>query len=552
MLRLGGGAAIGLALAAPVLVVFREYVPLSFNAHSDYGSQPVATDPISSFLNWMMPRISRQPQQDTAFSRNWIGAAAMYLAFLGLATPRGIRRRHAVWPIAAMGALLTVVIYGGDLVQWTRHIPIWNQAIWPYFGTPIIACALALLAGVGVQALVDRALPPWRVGLALGILVVLSLIALFATHHRLAFGSEGFIRGGWPVAFVCLVGVVIAAFLSRRLRAAPFAIVAIVILELLAIAPHNFYAPRTDPFPQTALTKFLVDHTADGSRVFSTEGLLYPDTANAYGIADLRAIDALYPDRYLAFVKAFVAHGITDRWVGTGKTESFPNVYSNTMFDLLGGRYLLYRDSLGNRPPAWAKDQFRLVFHGDGVRVYENLASAPRGFVVPKVETAAGRTAALQKLVSGEPAYFPDGSLQMTTKDPRKFAVVESGTKVPSGKSGCVERSHSTRLVSIDAARLEFDVDSRCGGLLVVNNQYYPGWKATVDGKDADIHATDVTLQGVSVPAGRSTVVLTYAPSSFKLGLVGLVAGIIALLVLLVTGIRASHWWRRRRGEGSA
>ena len=104
-LRLAGGVLIGLALAAPLLALFREYLPLSYNSHSNLSDRPPETDPLTVFLNWMMPRISPILSGDTrgnfSFTRNWVGAGAMVLAgrrFAGAtrveATQRGVAARR--------------------------------------------------------------------------------------------------------------------------------------------------------------------------------------------------------------------------------------------------------------------------------------------------------------------------------------------------------------------------------------------------------------------------------------------------------------------------
>ena len=56
-----------------------------------------------------------------------------------------------------MGGVIAVQIYGGSLVSWTRIFPYWSQVLWPTFATPIIALSVALLAGIGVQAIANRA-----------------------------------------------------------------------------------------------------------------------------------------------------------------------------------------------------------------------------------------------------------------------------------------------------------------------------------------------------------------------------------------------------------
>jgi len=172
---------------------------------------------------------------------------------------------------------------------------------------------------------------------------------------------------------------------------------------------------------------------------------------------------------------------------------------------------------------------------------------APRAFVAPIVKTVDTEHDALSYLVDDEGVLFPDSSIQVRGKDLRQIAVVESDEPVASGTEDCVEPHESATVVRRSSDEVAIDVDSQCGGVLVVTDQYYPGWTATVDGASAPIYATDTTFQGVSVPAGKSHVVLRYEPSSFRHGLLLFGVGIVVLLVLLVTGIRSSRWWRGRR-----
>src|SRR5205823_3472354 len=124
-----------------------------------------------------------------------------------------------------------------------------------------------------------------------------------------------------------------------RRRWSAVVVVVVVVAELLVIAPRGIYAARGNPYPTSRLTAFLADHTRDGSRVFSTDGVLFPDSAGVYGLSDPRMLDALYIDRYWQYLRSFISRGITDRLIATGPTETAPNVAGNAMFDLLGVRY---------------------------------------------------------------------------------------------------------------------------------------------------------------------------------------------------------------------
>ena len=67
---------------------------------------------------------------------------------------------------------------------------------------------------------------------------------------------------------------------------------------------------------------------------------------------------------------------------------------------------------------------------------------------------------------------------------------------------------------------------------------YFPGWTASVDGRETPIYRANYTFRAVSMPAGAHIVMFTYRPLSFRLGLGG--SGIV-LVVLTVL------WFRRPR-----
>jgi hypothetical protein len=61
--------------------------------------------------------------------------------------------------------------------------------------------------------------------------------------------------------------------------------------------------------------------------------------------------------------------------------------------------------------------------------------------------------------------------------------------------------------------RLEFDVSASTGKrLLIVNDLFFPGWRAFVDGTEAPILAANVVMRAVPVPPAGKTVVMVYQP----------------------------------------
>jgi uncharacterized membrane protein YfhO len=59
---------------------------------------------------------------------------------------------------------------------------------------------------------------------------------------------------------------------------------------------------------------------------------------------------------------------------------------------------------------------------------------------------------------------------------------------------------------------IELLATSGRGGLLVLSETYYPGWRAWVDDQPAAIYQTDIALRGVIVPGGAHRVRMEFRP----------------------------------------
>jgi uncharacterized membrane protein YfhO len=97
-----------------------------------------------------------------------------------------------------------------------------------------------------------------------------------------------------------------------------------------------------------------------------------------------------------------------------------------------------------------------------------------------------------------------------------------------------------------DRERVVARATARRKSLLVLTDVQYPGWRATVDGKSADIERVDYLLRGVVVPAGTHTVEFSYEPASWRAGWI-----LSGLSLLALVGV-AALGWRRRREERQA
>ncbi|MBI4870852.1 MAG: hypothetical protein HY814_04720 [Candidatus Riflebacteria bacterium] len=93
------------------------------------------------------------------------------------------------------------------------------------------------------------------------------------------------------------------------------------------------------------------------------------------------------------------------------------------------------------------------------------------------------------------------------------FEAADSGpaTFGPTAVKECRITSYAT-----DSLRVDFELEGR--GLLVVLDQFYPGWEARVDGRPRPIRKVCGLFRGVEVSGGERRLEMFYRPLSFRLG----------------------------------
>jgi hypothetical protein len=130
---------------------------------------------------------------------------------------------------------------------------------------------------------------------------------------------------------------------------------------------------------------------------------------------------------------------------------------------------------------------------------------------------------------------LPDGGVF----DPYATALVSN--QDGDGRQGTGVLNAEARVLQWEDGLVRIDVQSSRNAFLVVAQTFYPGWTATVDGVATPIEQTNLAFQGLSVPAGRHTVVMSFMPRSLLLGF--------AFAFLGVAGLVAYLWVMRRSGR---
>jgi hypothetical protein len=101
-------------------------------------------------------------------------------------------------------------------------------------------------------------------------------------------------------------------------------------------------------------------------------------------------------------------------------------------------------------------------------------------------------------------------------------------------KPGRVEQKVTRIAYGADFNSLTVDLWSEREALLVVTDAWYPGWRATVNGRPAPIAEVNAFQRGIRVPAGESSVVMRYEPWTVLVGIILSLAALIAAVAWLV------------------
>src|SRR6185437_3055286 len=118
--------------------------------------------------------------------------------------------------------------------------------------------------------------------------------------------------------------------------------------------------------------------------------------------------------------------------------------------------------------------------------------------------------------VAGAPDEEKAGDLVRDEHTDLATTAVMTGTLPKLDSCGAADRvTKVTEKASISAV----DVEMACKGIVVVSDNYYPGWVADVDGHASKIWKVNTVIRGVVVDAGRHTVAMKYRPMSVYLGL---------------------------------
>ena len=511
-LRLAGAVALGLCLAAWVLVPMGELA-----AHSDRRHALPAPEREAGALGFADAR-SVLGFTPASFGGSYL--ATLFLPPFALvaaaAAFREPERPHLAAVLAILALLGIVLASAAPPGLWLRALPPLDRIRYPAKGLVFTSFSVAMLAGLGVDAL--RFAPgDARSRAFLGLLAVIALA--LAAAMPLPFSARLCCALGAAAVGLCAVGLGVRPAAGAALTGiAAAALVAALGLALRAL-------------PTFAAEKALARCPDPVAALSGVAGRVVTPPMSALWGWVLR--DGRFDERMLERQReALLGYTNLTCRVPTVRTASpLPTAAAATIAASIGAAETALPSGAASGRALWtpfppARLPSRQI--GDFFRAplapYRPRLSYVRGFAVePDPERAWNRIAS--------------GSVDLTRE------VLLERRPIPDPGPGDAHPMLLARLAEEAPERLVAEVTASYGGLLVLTDVFYPGWIAEEDGRRLPILRADGFFRAVALPAGTHRVVFRYRPFSVAIG-----GAVSALATLVLAGLwYAGEPARRRR-----
>ena len=506
---------------SPLSFVYSNYIELT----GYVGIIPLALA-ITAVVSTLASRVRRGKNTSTttiAISRER-GNIILFLALLGM-----------------VFLALSMRIPGIDLIN---QLPIFN-VVSPHRYRMIYTFCMALLAGIGAEQVLtkrrnDYAIRNLVTGLlifctcATGLLLSIYFVIIYLRDEIIRFNRIATLYPILVKAFsptnvsmyapiLAAVGAIVALLSYRRaLLQQP---VTSVIFFIMTLAELFIFGESFNPliqekyiFPPVAPATFLSTQAQAGDlfRITAIDDSLPPNTGMPYKFYEIAGVD--FPlRRYAEFALA-----------SGGTMESHFRITFHRidlkLASLMNVKYIVSTTASSKI----ADNQLREVYHDPTIHIYENMNVLPRAYLVEQTRIVADASKILEAMTD-------------STFNPRTEVIIEEPLHITLPEKG-IHSTNSVRIQDYQPNLVVIRVESKDGGVLVLNDTDYPGWRATVDAQPTKIYRANYTFRAIYVSPGTHTIEFSYVPTMFGLGVtVSCGTGLLVLALLIIGSVVRSN-----------
>ncbi|MCL5676047.1 MAG: YfhO family protein [Patescibacteria group bacterium] len=298
--------------------------------------------------------------------------------------------------------------------------------------------------------------------------------------------------------------------------------------RITPFAPNSWIYPQTEIFnylkKEQGIWRFWGYGTSGIETNFSTREKMF--SPNGVDPLFINRYGELVSTSFNGAVKNPLPRADVNVAPGYGTTDLRNNQYRQRILDLLGVRFLLYKNENNTDPDylTFPEERYQLFKQIGSWQIYKNREAVPRIFLTSDYAVEKDDKNIIKTIFNSN---FPLNSRLILEEEPKvKLDKTDNSTV-------------NYQLIDYSPEKVVIKTETSQSKLLFLSDNYFSGWQATVDGKTTLIYRTDYTFRSVVVPAGVHTVEFTYHPATFfnglKISLLTFMFIVIVTLLSLIT-----------------
>jgi phosphate/sulfate permease len=187
---------------------------------------------------------------------------------------------------------------------------------------------------------------------------------------------------------------------------------------------------------------------------------------------------------------------------GARTQEEYGQRYSQFILgnklDLLNTKYLVSRQPIDH-------PKFEQVFKGDGVYVLKNQSYLPRARIVFRYEVIENQDEILERI--SHPSFDYTNSI-----------ILEEEPEIPLSQADTSAALGQAIIENDDVNDMTVKAVLSKPGFLVLSENYYPSWKAYVDGRETKIYRADYLFRAVYLDQGEHELKFVFESKPYSMG----------------------------------
>lgn len=251
------------------------------------------------------------------------------------------------------------------------------------------------------------------------------------------------------------------------------------------------FDPRHLVYPNVAVIDGIARHIGEG-RIFGNIGA---EVTTYYHFPSIEGYDPLYIARYGEFIRGATSAELLQAERSVVRLDR-RGKYTDRVLDLLGVTLIFHPIADTNQGwayPVWdKKDRYELVYEDNLFQLFGNKSSLSRALLFYDYEVIENPKHIIERFYSED-------------FDFRKKVILEQEPAITPSKG-----EGNVKITAQLPNKIKIHASSTSNALLFLSDNFYPRWKATVNGSSTKIYRANYSFRAIAIPRGESEVEFSY------------------------------------------